>query len=566
MKVQKDKFVNKREAFLMKSKKLLVLGFAILFVLSVLFSGCSKQQTTPSENTSQAKSQDEQVLNVNLGEEPPMLDPQKSTDAVSFEILNATLEGLVRLNKEGKVEKGSGLAKDWEISPDGLKYTFHLRDAKWSDGTPITAYDFEYAWKRALAPETASQYAYMLYYLKNGEAYNSGKAKAEDVGVKALDDKTLEVTLEKPAPQFLGLTSFITYLPAQKAAVEKYGDKYGSSPDTMVYSGPFMVKEWNHEQNMVLVKNPNYWDKDNVKLEKINMDMVKDDNTVIQNYEAGQYDAIGVPGQYIDKYKNDPNFHQMAMAITWYLQFNNKSKIFSNVNMRKAFTYAVDRKAFVDNILKNGSIPALSFVPPGIPGEKDEFRKEGGDFFKDNDVATAKELLAKGMKELGITQLPKIKFVGGDSDAAKKHTQALQEFWNKNLGVSVDIVNVAFKVRLDMMDKGDYDIVYAGWGADYNDPMTFMDLWVTGGGNNTAFYSNPKYDELIKKANSTNDNSVRMQAMHEAEKILMEDMPIGPLYFAGRAYLQRPYVKDWVRFPVGVDNEWKWTYIEGKNK
>jgi len=548
------------------SKRILVLAFAVLFIVSsVLFIGCSKQSTAPTE-TSSGKLTDEQVLNINLGEEPPNLDPQKATDVVSFEVLNATLEGLVRLNKEGKVEKGSGLALDWEISPDGLRYVFHLRDAKWSDGTPITAHDFEYAWKRALDPATGSQYAYMLFYLKNGEAFNAGKAKAEDVGVKALDDKTLEVILERPAPQFLGLTAFPTYLPAQKAAIEKFGDKYGSSPDTMVYSGPFIVKEWNHEQNIVLEKNPYYWDKDNVKLERINMDMLKDENAIVQKYEAGEYDAIGVPGQYIDKYKNDPNFHQMAEAVTFYLQFNNETGVFRNVNLRKAFTYAIDRQAFVDNVLKNGSIPALALVPPGIPGEKEEFRKEGGNYFKDNDVATAKELFEKGLKELGLTKFPEIKFVAGDSDAAKKHSQVLQEFWNKNLGVKVNILNVAFKVRLDMMDKGDFDIVYAGWGADYNDPMTFLDLWVTGGGNNSARYSNPKYDELIKKANSTNDNAVRMQAMHEAEKLLMEDMPIGPLYFRGRAYLQRPYVHDWVRFPVGVSNEWKWTYIEGKNK
>lgn len=551
----------------MKGKKLLVLSLAVLMVLTALIAGCSKKENTQNNNTNTAQEQkkDEQVLHMNLGDEPPLLDPQKSTDQISFWILNDTLEGLVRLNKEGKVEKGSGLAEDWDISQDGLTYTFHLRDAKWSDGTPITAHDFEFAWKRALDPKTASEYAYQLFYLKNGEKFNAGKATADEVGVKALDDKTLEVTLERPAPQFLGLTAFTTYLPAQKAAFEKYGDKYGSSPDTMVYSGPFIIKEWIHEQKMVLAKNPNYWDKDSVKLDEIDFDMVKDNNTIVQNYDAGQYDETIVPGDYIDKYKDSPEFNRMVLATTWYLEFNNKNKIFSNKNIRKAFTLAIDRKAFADNVLKNGSVPALAFVPNLIPGEKEEFRKEGGDYFKDNDVETAKKLLAQGLKELGLTKLPKIKFVGGDTDTAKKHTQALQEFWKKNLGVDVELVNVAFKVRLDMMNKGDFDIVYAGWGADYNDPMTFMDLWVTGGGNNDAGYSNPEYDKLIEKAKSTNDTAVRMKAMHDAEKILMDDMPIGPLYFLGRGHVQKPYVKGLVKFPVGVDYEWKWTYIEGKN-
>ncbi|MEQ2130561.1 peptide ABC transporter substrate-binding protein [Caldanaerobacter subterraneus KAk] len=546
---------------MLKHKRLVVLLLSVILVLGALLAGCSSQSKTAT--TSQGQS--EQVLNLNLGEEPPTLDPQKATDEVSITVLNAVLEGLVRYNKDGKIEKGSGLAKDWKISDDGLTYTFYLKDAKWSDGNPITAYDFEYAWKRALDPKTGSQYAYQLYYIKGAEEYNSGKGSADQVGVKALDDKTLQVTLKAPAPQFLGLTSFVTYLPLEKSVYEKYGDKVGSDPSTMVFSGPFIIKEWNHEQNIVLEKNPNYWDKDNVKLDKINFSMIKDNNSLVQNYDTGALDSIFIPGDYIDKYKDSPEFHTYALATVWYLQFNNKDKIFKNANIRKAFTLAVNRELFVKEVMKNGSIPAEAVVPPGIPGYNGDFRSEAGPgYFKDNDVAQAKEYLQKGLQELGLSKLPTIKFLTGDSDTAKKYSVALQQMWNQALGVQVEIQNVAFKVRLDMMDRGDYQIVLAGWGADYNDPMTFLDMWETNNGNNTAFYSNPEYDKLIEQAKVNGDPKSRVEEMIQAEKILMEDMPIGPLWFQARAYVVKPYVKN-LYFPAfGPDWEMKWTYIEGK--
>jgi len=548
---------------MLKHKRIIVALLSMLMVLTAMLAGCSGQNN-PTAGKSTASSSP-QVINLNLGDEPPTLDPQKTTDEVSITILNDVLEGLVRYNMDGKLEKGSGLAKDWEISPDGLTYTFHLRDAKWSDGNPITAQDFEFAWKRALNPATAAQYAYQLYYIKGAEEYNTGKGSADNVGVKALDDKTLQVTLKAPAPQFLGLTSFATYLPLEKSVYEKYGDKVGSDPNTLVYSGPYMIKSWEHEQSITLEKNPNYWDKDNVKLETINFTMLKDNNTIVQNYDSGALDSIFVPGDYMDKYKDTPEYGVKALATVWYLQFNNKDNIFKNANIRKAFTLAINRDLFVKEVAKNGSLPAEALVPPGIPGYDGDFRKEAGEaYFKDNDIAQAKEDLQKGLQELGLSKLPKITFLGGDSDTAKKYQMALQQMWNKALGVTVDIQSVAFKVRLDMMDKGNYQIVLAGWGADYNDPMTFLDLWEKGNGNNTAFYDNPNYDKLINEAKVNGDLKARNEEMIQAEKLLMEDMPIGPLWFQARPYVTKPYVKNLYIPTFGPDWELKWTYIEGK--
>ncbi|WP_434642014.1 peptide ABC transporter substrate-binding protein [Thermoanaerobacterium thermosaccharolyticum] len=540
-------------------KKIVIIGLVLLMALSAVLAGCGGSASNSASNSGN----DKQVLNLNLIQEPPTLDPQKATDVVSIDILTEVLDGLTRYDKDGKIKPGSGLAKSWDISKDGLTYTFHLRDAKWSDGNPITAQDFEYAWKRALDPNTASQYAYQLFYIKGAEEYNSGKGSADQVAVKALDDKTLQVTLKAPTPQFLGLTSFVTYLPLEKSIYEKYGDKVGTDPDKLVYSGPFVISQWNHEQSITLKKNKDYWDSSSVKLQTVNFSMIKDNNTLVQNYDNNTLDSIFVPGDYIDKYKNSSEYSDKALATNWYVQFNTKSPVFKNADIRKAFTLAIDRKTFVEQVTKDGSIPAEAVVPPGVPGYNGDFRKEAGEtYFKDNDVAQAKELLKKGMSELGISKLPTITLLGDDTDNAKKYDQALQQMWKQNLGVNVQIQNVAFKVRLDMMYKGNYDMVFAGWGADYNDPLTFLDMWETNNGNNSAFYSNPEYDKLIDEAKVNGDLKSRNDQLIQAEKILMNDMPIGPVYFQARPFVVKPYVKD-LYFPTfGSDWEFKWAYIQ----
>ncbi|AEF16782.1 ABC-type transporter, periplasmic subunit [Thermoanaerobacterium xylanolyticum LX-11] len=560
----------------MKRKNWLALLLTLVLALSALLAGCSanSNSSSQSKNNSSSGTQtakaDEQVLTLNLRADPPNLNPFTTTDVASFDVLNDVLEGLTRYDKNGQLKPGSGLAKSWDISSDGLTYTFHLKDGiKWSDGNPITAYDFEYSWKKVLDPKTASQYAYQFYYIQGAEEYNSGKGSADQVGIKALDDKTLQVKLKAPAPQFLGLTAFGTYLPQEKSFVEKVGvDKLGSSPDTLVYSGPFVLKQWNHDQNLVLEKNPDYWDKDSVKLQKVTLLIIKDANTQAQNYDNGTLDQMRVPSDLMDKYKNTKEFSIKPVATNWYIQFNDKKGVFKNVNIRKAFTLAIDRKAFTEQVLKDGSIPAESIVPPGVPGYNGEdfSKQDGSPFFKDNDVQAAKDYLKKGLEELGLKELPTITFTADDTSAAKKDAEALQQMWNQNLGVNVQIKNEAFKIRIDDMNKGNYDMVLAGWGADYNDPMTFLDMWETNNGNNTAFYSNPEYDKLIDDAKSTPDLKKRNDDMIQAEKIAMNDMAIGPLYFQAYALATKSYVKDLVVPTFGTEWELKWTYIEGKNQ
>lgn len=564
-------------------KKALMLLMTVLMVSTLSLTGCGGNQqdvgsTTEKESdnkvtsTEETKANLEQILKINLGSNPPNIDPQTTTDDPSMIIINSTLEGLVRIKEGGVIEQGSGLAESWEISEDGKTYVFKLRDANWSDGTPITSSDFEYAWKRALKPETASQYSYVLYYIKGAEAYNKGEGLEEDVKITSIDEKTLEVELERPTPYFLSLTAFATYMPAQKLAVETFGDSYGAKPENTVSSGPFLLDTWAQEQKIVMVKNQNYWDAESVKLDRIECDLIVDINTPINLFETNELDMIGIPTEYLSKYRTSPEFINLARASSWYFQFNCENEFFSNEKIRKAFSLAVNRKAFVDNILANGSIVASGLVPSGIPGAENvdgDFRVQSGNYIKDQGtdgelaVKEAKILLEEGLNEIGRSKAEleeEIVYLAEDGDLPKKLAQAFQQMWKKNLELDVAIETVTFKLKLDKEQRGDFMFCFAGWNADYNDPMTYMDMWVTDGGQNRTGWSNVEYDKLIEKANNSIGNE-RMEAMIEAEAILMEEMPIAPVYYRARNIMQREYLKGLVRFPVGIPTEYKWGYI-----
>ena len=556
----------------MRLKKLASLGLASVLTLSIALTGCGSNDDKSDGNKgtgkepAQSELAAEQILRVNWEQEPPDLDPQTSTDQVSGWILNNAYEGLVRVDKDGKIEKGSGLAEDWTVSEDGLTYIFKLRDAKWSDGTAITAQDFDYAWKRALDPKVASQYAELFYYIKGGEAYSSGEGNLESVGIKAVDDKTLEVVLENPTPFFLNLTSFVTYMPAQKAMVESSGDDFASTPEKMVFSGPFVISEWVSKQKLNLKKNPEYWDAKNVKIEEIHGDMIVEANSATNLYDSDEIDVMRLSPTLLDKYKDTPDYLLSDDSVSWYMQYNMENEYMKNKDIREAFSLSVDRKSFVDNVLRDGSIIAEGIVPQGIQGlEGKTFGETRGDVLKDHkfDADKAKKSLEKGLKELGKTKedLAKdVSFLTGDSDNAKKQAQALQQMWKQNLGVDIKIEAVSFKLRLDRYNRKDFSMTMSGWGADYDDPMTFIALHVTGAGNNHAYYASSEYDALVKKA-QTAQGDERIQAMVDAEKLLAKDLPIFPIYNATKQYLQKEYVEGVERHAAGADLSFKNAYI-----
>ena len=559
-------------------KRKMIYLMAILMILSVGLSGCGGSEPTAATATEQVEAtveqtetESEQILRVNWGANPPDLDPATTTDQVSIMILNDILEGLVRLNPQGEALIGTGLAESMTVSEDQTIYTFTLRDANWDDGSAITANDVLFSWRRVVDPATAAQYAYQMYPIKNAQAISKGELGLDELGVQVIDEKTLEVTLERPTPYFLSLVGFITYYPVQETKVVEFGDKFATAPEFMVSSGPFKVDVWMQEQELDMAKNNLYWDADAVKLDRIEGDMLVDLNTPINLYETGELDTIVVPSEYLDKYRDSEEFISMPMATTWYMQYNCEDVFFSNVKIRKAFSMALNRSAFVDHVMANGSVVAGAFVPNGIPG------KDGGDFTEQTgitlkDIGTegeagsteANNLLDAGLAEIGKTReqlAVHVTYLTGESDVAKKFGQAFQQMWKETLEISVPVEAVSFAIRLDKYNAKEYTISLAGWGADYNDPMTFLDTMISGSGNNNSFWVNPAYDALIEKATVTAGNE-RMDAMIEAAQILDAEMPVAPIYYRARNMVERDYVKGLVRFPVGVDNEFKWTSIE----
>jgi oligopeptide transport system substrate-binding protein len=542
----------------------LVLLLALSTFLAACGGGKDNNNAQGGQGGEKPAEKKEQVLNLLDSSEIPTLDSALATDQVSFIVLNNVMEGLYRLGKDNKPVPG--VAESYEVSQDGKTYTFKLRkDAKWSNGDPVTAHDFEFAWKRVLDPKTKSEYAYIMYDIKNAEEANTGKVPLDQVGVKALDDYTLKVELKNPVPYFVGLTAFGTFMPQNEKFVKAQGEKYGLEANTTLYNGPFVLSEWKHEQGWTYTKNPNYWDKDTVKLEKVNVKVVKDTATAVNLYETKQADRVGLTAEFVDKYKNDKNFHTKLDPSLFWLRMNTKKEPLNNVNARKAIAMAIDTQAMVDTLLNNGSIPAKFTVPKDFvtgPDGKD-FRDVNGDLVNYN-PDEAKKLWEQAKKELGKDKFT-LELLNYDDDNAKKIGEYVKAQLEQNLpGLTINIKQQPFAQKLKLESNMQYDLSFSGWGPDYQDPMTFLQLWTSTSPHNETGWSNAEYDKLIKDAQTTlaNDQQARWDAMLKAEKIVFEEMPIAPLYQRGAAYLQREYVKDFVTHTFGADYSLKWAYVE----
>ncbi|HCQ89998.1 MAG TPA: peptide ABC transporter substrate-binding protein, partial [Clostridium sp.] len=501
--------------------------------------GCKKDEATtddnkPAEgNKEEAKMDKDQYLNVLLRAEPRSLDPSKSTDGYSSEVLTNVMESLTRLqadeNGQGKIVPGA--AESWKQSDDGLTWTFKLRDMKWSDGQPVTAEQFVYGMKRTLDPKTASQYAFLLYPIKNAEAYNGEKAKAEDVGVKAVDEKTLEFTLERPCSYFLDLTYFKVMEPQRQDVIEKHGDKYGTEANTMVFSGPFMIKEWVHNNKVELVKNPEYWDVENVKLEKVTMKIIKEPNSRMNELYNGSLDATAVTKpEWIDKLDGTGDYDVIKGydGSATYTFFNQNNKYFKNAKIRKAFSIAMDREGMRDTLYRGLSEPAKAWCPPAVQIGELEFREEVKsepieDLKKDN--TDPKALLIEGLKEEGLDPDPSkhtIKIIQSGTDAgAKEFAEFEQENYKRVLGVNIEPDYCEWAVFQTRTLEGDYEVAGKNWSGDYNDPSTFFDMWKSDAGVTNTGWKNEEYDKLIKKASETQDPDEKSKLFADAEKLLV---------------------------------------------
>ncbi|WP_201002470.1 peptide ABC transporter substrate-binding protein [Paenibacillus glycanilyticus] len=528
----------------MSKKKYGFTMISVLLALALVAVGCTPKQESGSSEGS--------VFRMNLATEPPSLDPAQVQDQVSATVVNGLFEGLTRKNEKGEVEPA--VAKEWKISDDGKTYTFTIRDdAKWSNGDPVTAGDFEYAWKRALDPNlkpAASAYAYQLYYIKNAEAYNTAAdgVTADDVGVKAVDDHTLQVELNSPTPYFLGLMSFTVFYPVHKSVKEN--EQWATDVSTLVSNGPFKMSEWKKNNSITIAKNDNYYAKDDIKLSKVVFSEVNDSNTELSMYQTGELDYAGMPTGLIPneqfptlKQNNPDEFKIQGSASIYYYLFNTTQKPYDNEKIRQALSMAISRQDIVDNVTKGEQKPAYGIVPPGIKGEKEDYRTEHPDNYFKEDVEEAKKLLAEGLKEEGLTAMPTVKVTYNTNELHQAVAEAIAEMWSKNLGVKTEVSKQEWGVFLDNRNHLNYDVARGGWGADYDDPMTFIDLFSSKSGNNNTGFANKEYDALIKEAYSTDDQAKRMEAMSKAESLVVGTRAIMPIYYYSTVYMIKPGFK-----------------------
>lgn len=527
----------------MRSKShMFILLIIILSISTVFAGGCGSGKKTAGSSH----------IRYALTAEPESIDPRMSTSLSAATVQAQLFEGLTTLDEKNRPIAAA--AEKWEVSPDGRKYVFTLRTGlKWSNGEPVTAYDFEYAWKTGLNPELASPNAYMLYCIKNGEAYATKKTGVAEVGVKAKDDRTLEVELERPTAYFLSLTAFHAYYPVHKKTVAA-NSKWANQSQTLIGNGPFKLVTWVKSSRMELAQNEHYWDAAKVKSSKLELYLLDNSSTALSMFESGQLDmGDSIPPSEVPRLVKEGKVKIYPFLATFYVSFQAAKAPFNNSKVRRAFSLAIDRAAITDRLLRGGQLPAYAFVPPGIAdaAPDEDFRGKGGTLLKDNELATARSLLA----EAGFPEgkgFPPVTFLYNTSESNKVIAEALQEMWKKNLGVQVAVSNQEWKVYWDALDRHDFQMARESWSGDYPDPLTFLDLFVSGGSNNAPDYRNPVYDKLIAAAQNGLDSSRRMRDLHAAEKILMEDAVIAPVFFQTNPVMVRSQVKGILRSILGV--------------
>ncbi|RAI82139.1 peptide ABC transporter substrate-binding protein [Macrococcoides goetzii] len=534
---------------------------AFVLVLSSVLAACSG-------GSGEKDSKGKQVLNLVTSSDIPSMNSALATDMVSFQMYENVMEGLYRLDKDTKPVPALAEGDPKETN-GGKTWTIKLRkDAKWSNGDPVTANDFVYAWRNVVDPKTASEYAFIMYDIENAQEINKGEKKPEELGVKAIDDNTLEIKLKNNQPYFKGLLAFGTFMPKNEKFAKKLGDKYGIDAKSTLYNGPFKMAEWKTEESVKLVKNDKYWDKDKVKLDEINYKVIKDAQTGLNLYETGKVDSVGVSAENVDKYKSNKDFKTELSAAQSFFRISykgNHKKELSNKDLRLALAKSIDKDKYVKNNLNNGSVASNQLTPKDVykgPDGSDFSEIAGGENLK-FDRESAKEDWKKAKAALGVDKL-ELELLTVDIDTAKKDAEYFKEQLESNLdGLTIKIKQQPFKQKLDLEKKGQYDISYGNWFPDYADPMTFLDLFLSTETN--TGYNNPAYDKLIEDAKGPllKDPEARWKALGEASTMLLDDAALIPVIQRGTAFMDKPYVKGVVVNSSGINN-YKEAYIEGK--
>ena len=532
-----------------------------LLTVSALVLGLTSFNTTVFAETGTSD------LNIMLETPVESLDPQQATDGTSFEVIADYTDGLMQMDADGQAVPA--IAESYDLSEDGLTYTFHLRDASWSNGDPVTAADFVYAWQRAVDPEIASEYSYMLSdigQVVNAAEIIAGEKDKSELGVTAVDDKTLEVQLNVPVSYFLSLMYFPTFYPVNQAFYESVGDTFGTSPETVLSNGAFTLDTYEPAATAFhLTKNEDYWDADRIQLPGLNYQVIQDSQQALMSYQTGALDTTLVNGEQVDQVKDDPEFQTIGAGYLWYVSPNiDAVPELANLNIRLAMTHAINREAITDDVLKDGSIPTYTAVPMQFAAGPD-----GSDFSEDQtkysdvcayDADKAAELWAAGLEELGISELTLDMIVDAD-DAPQKVAQVLKEQWETTLpGLTVNLTIEPKKQRVQDMQDGNLEAALTRWGPDYADPMTYLGMWITGNSNNYGLWSNADYDAIIAECTTGDlctDAEGRWARLYDAEKIVMDDAVIFPLYTQANAEMLSSKVTGIEFHPVALNRVYK---------
>lgn len=527
------------------------------------------EKETAKETEKADEGERKQALSVSLDAEPDSLDLAKVSDMYSTTVVSQMIEGLtaIRVDENGAETVEPGMAESWEASEDQMTWTFHLRDAKWEDGVDVKAGDFEYAIKRILNPETASPVSGNILFIKNAEEAVAGSVGIDEVGVKALDDKTLEIQLAYPAPYFLSSCAGSSMLPMRQDIVEANGESYGTEADKIVGNGPFSLKEWVHNSKISYVKNPSYWNADAVKLEELTMKIINEETARIGEFENGGIDVVPVStAEWVEKLDQNKDYVKKVVSLprTEYLFFNQEVELFSNEKVRQAFSIALNREEIASEVYQGMQEPAYGWIPNSMQVDGVNFREMAGEPIQEmiEENPDPKALLIEGLKELGMSEDPSQVTVQLMSrNTSQDIAEYFQYTFNTVLGVNVEIDPVEWPVFQERNRGLDYEMGFKSYGADFDDPYSMMQLWMTGVKTVPTGWSNEEYDRLMTEASQSLDKELRAKDYKEAEALVLRTATICPYAYSTDISYSKNYVKN-IMEPVFSSTLYKYSYIE----
>ena len=539
-------------------KKLLSLLLVLALSVSLL-AACGKKETPSTPGTTETpevtETAAEKILNWNVGADPKTIDPTLNGASDGGDVINQTFEALVR-EKSGEIFPG--IAESWEVSEDGLTVIFKLRASNWSDGSPLTAHDFVYSWKRGMDPATASEYSWIWEYTNIVGAMDvvNGEGSLDDVGVTATDDYTLEVKLNNPTDYIVSLLSFYHFMPVKQSSVEAAADgAWAKDPALAVSNGPFVLTSYKIGEGLTLVKNPEYWNAETVMLDGIKGVFIDEEATSYQAYQNGELHFIPtVPTAETPRLiAEDPNFYVFPLLGTYYYNFNLNLDMWKDVRVRQAFALAIDREMIVET-LAAGQVPAAGFVPPGfLDADGNDFFETAGSYGVPTDgskVAEAQALLAEAGYPNG-EGFPEFTILYNTSEGHQTVAELIQEMFKTNLGVNTKLENQEWAVFQDTRKVGDFELARGGWLTDFMDPMGLLSIFTTGNTYNDPKYNNAEYDALLSKAAVTRGKE-HFDVLYEAQEMFIADMPVIPIYHYTDVMLVSEKLQGWDRSVLGT--------------